>query len=102
MSAINESTDSALDIDRQVTNFSIFIKELCPEANVVIEPHLYETEDANIFVYPPPDWSDEECYALEDKLSQKSIDILLETGYQVLMAVFGPSDNPIHPEQVRK
>jgi hypothetical protein len=83
--AANRSIDSVL------TEFSLFVKELCPEASVEITRTIYEDEDANIFVRPPAQWTAEECDALEERLSQRSIEILLQTGYHILIGVFEPA-----------
>jgi len=74
-----------------LTEFSLFVKELCPEASVEITKTIYEDEDANIFVRPPVQWTAEECDALEARLSEQSIDILLQTGYHILVGVFEPA-----------
>jgi hypothetical protein len=81
---MNRSLDSIL------TEFSLFVKELCPEASVEISKTVYEDEDANIFVRPPVPWMPEACDALEERLSERSIDILLQTGYHILVGVFEP------------
>jgi len=81
---INRSLDSIL------TEFSLFVKELCPGASIEISRTTYEDEDANIFVRPPVSWTAEECDALEERLSERSIDILLQTGYHILVGVFEP------------
>lgn len=81
----NRSLDSIL------TEFSLFVKELCPEASVEISQRTYEDEDANIFVRPPGPWTAEACDALEERLSERSIDILLQTGYHILVGVSEPA-----------
>ena len=59
---MNRSLDSIL------TEFSLFVKELCPEASVEISKTVYEDEDANIFVRSPVPWMPEACDALEECL----------------------------------
>jgi len=81
---INRSLDSIL------TEFSLFVKELCPGASIEISRTTYEDEDANIFVRPLGPWTAEACDALEQRLSERSIDILLQTGYHILVGVFEP------------
>ena len=82
---INRSLDSIL------TEFSLYVKELCPEASIEIAKTIYEDEDANIVVRPPGQVTVEECDALEERLAERSIDILLQTGYHILVGVFEPS-----------
>jgi hypothetical protein len=81
----NRSLDSIL------TEFSLYVKELCPEASIEITKTTYEDEDANIFVRPPVQWTVEACDALEERLAERSIDILLQTGYHILIGVFEPA-----------
>lgn len=74
-----------------IAEFCLFIKALCPEAVIQVMRDTYEDEDANIAVYLTPGWSDEQCDALEERLSERSVDILLETGYCILAGVHEPS-----------
>jgi hypothetical protein len=39
-------------------------------------------------VRPPVAWTAEACDALEERLSERSVDILLQTGYHILVGVF--------------
>jgi hypothetical protein len=81
----NRSLESIL------TEFSLYAKELCPEASIEITKTIYEDEDANILVRPPAQWTVEACDALEERLAERSIDILLQTGYHILIGVFEPA-----------
>jgi hypothetical protein len=81
----NRSLDSIL------TELSLYVKELCPEASIEITKTVYEDEDANIVVRPPVQWTVEACDALEERLAERSIDILLQTGYHILVGVFEPA-----------
>ena len=81
----NRSLDSIL------TEFSLYVKELCPEASIEITKTIYEDEDANIVVRPPVQWTVEACDTLEERLAERSIDILLQTGYHILIGVFEPA-----------
>jgi len=81
----NRSLESIL------TEFSLFVKELCPEASIEIRKTTYEDEDANVFVRPRIQWTAEACDALEQRLTERSIDILLQTGYYILVGVFEPA-----------
>jgi hypothetical protein len=78
-------------LDSILTEFSLYVKELCPEASIEITKTTYEDEDANIFVRPPVQWTVEACDALEERLAERSIDILLQTGYHILIGVFEPA-----------
>jgi hypothetical protein len=78
-------------LDSVLTERSLFVKQLCPEAAVGVTEVSYDDEDGNIFVRPPEHWTAEECDALEERLSERSIDIPLQTGYHVLVGVFEPA-----------
>jgi hypothetical protein len=67
-------------LDSDLTEFSLFVKQLCLEASVEITQVSYDDEDGNIFVRPPKHWIAEECDALEERFSERSIDLLLQTG----------------------
>lgn len=78
-------------LERLITVFCLFIKERCPEASISVTKDVFEDEDADIDVYPPSSWTEEQAYALHDQLAEKSVQILRETGYLILAGVFEPS-----------
>jgi hypothetical protein len=84
----NPAQPAKQSLDHVLTEFSLLVKELCPEASVEVTKALYEDEDANILVRPPVDWTVEDCDTLEERLSERSVDILLQTGYHILVGVF--------------
>jgi hypothetical protein len=90
MRADDPAVETNRSLDSILTEFSLYVKELCPEAAVEITKTIYEDEDANIVVRPPAQWTAEECDNLEERLAERSIDILLETGYLILVGVFEP------------
>jgi hypothetical protein len=77
-------------IEKLVTNFCLFIKDHCPDASISVTKDIFDDEDADIDVYPPSSWTDEQSYALHDQLAAKSVEILCETGYLILAGVFEP------------
>ena len=85
------SLESNRSLDSILTEFSLYVKELCPEASIEITKTIYEDEDANIVVHPPVQWTAEACDALEERLAERSVDILLQTGYHILIGVFEPA-----------
>jgi hypothetical protein len=84
----NPAQQANQSLDCILTEFSLFVKELCPEASVEVTKTMYEDEDANIVVRPPMAWTAEACDTLEERLSERSVDILLQTGYHILVGVF--------------
>ena len=88
MRAHNPAQQANQSLDHILTGFSLFVKELCPEASVEVTKTMYEDEDANVLVRPPVAWTAEACDSLEERLSERSVDILLQTGYRILVGVF--------------
>jgi hypothetical protein len=78
-------------LDSILTEFSLYVQELCPEASIEITKTTYEDEDANIVVCPPVQWTVEACDDLEERLAERSVDILIQTGYHILVGVFEPA-----------
>ena len=88
MRARNPAQPAHPSLDHILTTFSLFVKELCPEASIEVTKTIYKDEDANIMVRPPVAWTAAACDALEERLSERSVDILLQTGYHILVGVF--------------
>ena len=78
-------------LDSLLTEFSLYVKELCPEASIEITKTIYEDEDANIVVRPPVQWTVEATRCPGRRPAERSIDILLQTGYHILIGVFEPA-----------
>jgi hypothetical protein len=91
MKTRNRLPGKSISLEKNITDFSLFIKQLCPEASIKISEESFEDEDAMITVSPPAYWSTEQCNDLEERLAEKSVDILLETGYSLLVGVLEPS-----------
>jgi hypothetical protein len=83
-------TDRRTLADQYVTDFSVYIKDLCPGADLEISFVRYEEEDAHIRVFPPDSLSEEERETLDAQIAERSIDILLETGLLILAGVYEP------------
>lgn len=67
-----------------------YIYQLAPEVQVEHTGIIYEDEHANLDVYPPLTWSEEECLALQRQISERTLDMLLDSGYFVLVYVYTP------------
>lgn len=76
--------------DQYVTDFSLYIKDLCPDAGLEISFIRYEEEDAHIRVFPPDSLPEDELERLDTQIAERSIDILLETGLLILAGVYEP------------
>jgi hypothetical protein len=53
----------------------------------------YEGEDGHVRVFVPFDLADSEVEKLDNKLADKSVDILLNTGLSILVGVFESPEN---------
>jgi hypothetical protein len=77
-------------LDAAVTAFSLFIRDLCPEARLEISFVRYEDEDAHIWVSLPASLTAEEREAIANRLAEKSLDILLAEGFLILAGIEEP------------
>jgi len=67
-----------------------YILQLAPEAFVEEEHVIYEDEHANLEVYPPLTWDEEQCMDLQEKIGERVSDLHVETGFLVLVYVVSP------------
>jgi hypothetical protein len=77
-------------LDAAVTTFSLFIRELCPEAQLEISFVHYEDEDAHIWITLPSTLSAEGREELANRVAEKSIDLLLNEGFLILAGIEEP------------
>lgn len=77
-------------LDAAVTTFSLFIRELCPEAQLEISFVHYEDEDAHIWITLPSTLSAEGREELANRVAEKSIDLLLHEGFLILAGIEEP------------
>lgn len=87
---IQTLTDYRHRLDTTVTAFSLFIRDLCPEARLEISFARYEDEDAHIWVSLPSTLSAEERENLANRMAEKSLDILLAEGFLILAGIEEP------------
>ena len=72
-------------LDHYMTTFSLYIKELYPEGQMEINFATYDGEDGHIILFLPPFISDDEREKLGNHLAEKGIEILLESGFLILV-----------------
>ena len=77
-------SDNRDRLDAAVTAFSLFIRDLCPEARMEISFTRYEDEDAHIWVSLPADFTPQAREELANHLAEKSLDLLLAEGFLIL------------------
>jgi hypothetical protein len=77
-------------LDAAVTAFSLFIRDLCPEACLEISSVRYEDEDAHIWVSLPGSLMEKEREEFANRIAEKSLDILLADGFLIVAGVEEP------------
>jgi hypothetical protein len=87
---LRSPTDYRNRLDATVTAFSLFIRDLCPEARLEISFARYEEEDAHIWVSFPAPLSAEGQEHLANLMAEKSLDILLTEGFLILAGIEEP------------
>lgn len=68
-----------------------YIYQLAPEVQVEPTSAIYEDEHANLDVYPPLTWSEDGCLTLQHRISERTVDMLVDSGYFVLVYVYTPA-----------
>lgn len=69
-----------------------YIHMLAPEARVEHKDVIYGDEDANLKIYPPLTWSEQQCDELEEQIGERVVDVLIEAGYLILVGVYTPEE----------
>lgn len=77
-------------LDSKLTEFSLYAKELCPEAIVEASASHYEDEDGHVDLRPPPGLSEEEEERIELTLAARAAEVFEQTGLYILCAVLDP------------
>jgi hypothetical protein len=88
MADMSAPMDRRTLVDHYLTEMGLYAKQLCPEAKVEMLTTSYEGEDGHVRVFLPVDLADREIAGVEDKLAEKSTEILLTTGLSILVGVF--------------
>lgn len=82
-----ELTEYRHRLDAAVTTFSLFIRALCPDAQLEIAFTRYEDEDAHIWISLPSTLAMEEHEEMANCIAEKSIDLLLTEGVLIMAGV---------------
>ena len=88
MADISVPADRRSLVDHYLTETGLYAKQLCAEAKVEMLTTSYEGEDGHVRVFLPAGVEDREIDNLEEKLAEKSTEILLTTGLSILVGVF--------------
>lgn len=78
------------DLEASIQQMIDYIYQLTPEVQVKFNPRIYEDEQANLSVYPPLAWDDERCLDLQEKIGDRVIEMLLDTGWLISVYVYMP------------
>lgn len=87
------------ELQQVIYEFIDYIADLDAEVFVKREHFIHEDEDANLTVYPPLAWSEEQCSILQDRIDERVADILVETGYLILVYVCTPEQQVQETQQ---
>jgi hypothetical protein len=91
-------TDRTSLLDKYITELILLAKGSCPDAVVEVLFTQYEDEDAHILVYPPEGTSEADMDKLGDALTERSVEILLDTGLLILVGVYEASQRRPSPQ----
>ena len=80
------------ELEHNIQNMVNYIYMLAPEVRVEHISVIFGDEDANLKVYPPLTWNEEQCDELEDKIAEHVVDILVQAGYLILVGVYTPEE----------
>lgn len=75
-------------LEQKIRELTEFIYDLAPEVFVERKDVIYEDEHANLKIYPPLSWEDQQCFELQHAIAGQSLEILLESGYMLQAYVY--------------
>lgn len=78
------------ELDERIDDLVAYIKALAPEVNVLKTGEIFEDEHANLEVYSPLTWTNEQCRTLQRQIAAHTADMHMDTGYLVLVYVCTP------------
>jgi hypothetical protein len=78
------------ELYRLIDELTEFIHDVAPAVRVEYEKTIYTDEDANLSVYPPLDWDEDLCWELQQKITEHTVDLHIDTGYFILVGVYMP------------
>lgn len=75
------------------------ILDLAPDVRVEIDSAIYEDEHANLTIYPPLSWSEEQCLDLQERIGERLVELHRQTGYFILSYVLTPEQQVAEAKQ---
>ncbi len=80
------------NLNRKVKEMMDFIYSLSSEVRIEHIHTIYEDEDANLRLYPPLTWTEEQCLDLQHDIAEHVSDLLVDSGYLILVYVYTPEE----------
>lgn len=74
----------------QIERLVQFIHSQAPDVRVILSSDRFDSEDANLEVYPPLSWTEQECRDLQTRIAEQAIEPLVDYGYLILSYVYKP------------
>lgn len=78
------------ELEHNIQKMINYIYMLAPDVRVEHNDVIYGDEDANLKVYTPLTWSEQQCDELENKIGEHVVDVLVEAGYLILVRTYTP------------
>jgi hypothetical protein len=83
------------ELHQLVDELTEFIQDIVPNAHVEYERFIFTDEDANLRVFPPLTWDEDQGWELQQKITEHVVDVHLETGYLILTSVYTPQQQVV-------
>lgn len=80
------------ELKTQIQTMIEFIYSLSADVRVKHTDVIYEDEHANLQVYPPLTWAEQHCLELEDKIAEEVINVLINSGFLILVRLYTPEE----------
>lgn len=78
------------EVELQIQAVIDYIQTQASEVRVEQRDVIYQDEDANLDIYPPLSWDEERCLDFQEQISSHLVDVLLDSGYLILIYVYTP------------
>ncbi len=77
-------------LNEQIEQLTEFIRREAPSVHVLDTGDVFEGESANLAVYPPLSWTEQQCRELQRKIAEQAAESLINHGYLILTYVYKP------------